>query len=181
MNIGFQIKYLRLKKQLTQKELAERVKVTSGYISQIENNLISPSLKVLFSLLQIFKISISDFFKQVNNIELISQKKDFSSISNKELKHITYFLFPQVLKYNMEPMIIEIEPYGQTTIERPNVSDVFCLVLEGEVNLFLNQYQFFVKEGETFYLSTNKEYYLSNHNNKKMVKILKVISPSSVD
>ncbi|KOR75419.1 Transcriptional regulator [Candidatus Phytoplasma pruni] len=62
MDIGFQIRTLRLKNKLTQKELSEKINVTSGYISQIENNLISPSLKTLFPLLEIFNVSVSDFF-----------------------------------------------------------------------------------------------------------------------
>ena len=45
--IGEKIKAIRMEKKITAKELAERVEVTPGYISQIERDLISPSLSVL--------------------------------------------------------------------------------------------------------------------------------------
>ena len=38
MEIGIKIKEMRLKKQLTQEELADRCELTKGYISQIEKN-----------------------------------------------------------------------------------------------------------------------------------------------
>lgn len=45
--IGEKIKFIRTEKGITGKELAEKAEVTPGYISQIERNLISPSLSVL--------------------------------------------------------------------------------------------------------------------------------------
>ncbi|MDV3182570.1 MAG: helix-turn-helix transcriptional regulator [Candidatus Phytoplasma australasiaticum] len=63
MHIGDKIRNLRLQKQLTQRELAQKINMTTGYISQIENNLILPSLNTLFLMLKIFKISTVDFFR----------------------------------------------------------------------------------------------------------------------
>ena len=45
MNIGRRIRNLRLKKGLTQEELGERTDLTKGYISQIERDLSSPSIR----------------------------------------------------------------------------------------------------------------------------------------
>ena len=52
MEIGLKIKELRLKKQLTQEELADRCELTKGYISQLENDLTSPSIATLKDILQ---------------------------------------------------------------------------------------------------------------------------------
>ncbi|QTX02917.1 helix-turn-helix transcriptional regulator [Candidatus Phytoplasma luffae] len=175
MNIGSQIRKLRISKKLTQKQLAEKINVTNGYISQIENNLISPSLKILFALLKIFKMTAAEFFKQKKNIELIHKKNDFFVEKNPKLKNTTFHLFPSITKYNIEPIIIEIEYQGQTTMNNKPKEDIFGFVLEGEVLLILNKIQYFLKKGDAFYLSTDKKYYLLN-DKPETVKILKVLS-----
>ncbi|WP_323847639.1 MAG: XRE family transcriptional regulator [Phytoplasma sp.] len=177
MNIGLQIRNLRLNRKITQKELANKINVTSGYISQIENNLISPSLKILFSLFKVFKISASDFFQQKKHIELIHKKDDFLAITEPNLKNTTYYLFPSINRYQIEPVIIEIEPKGQTTMNNNIKGDVFGFVVEGEVVLILNKLRYFLKKGDTFYLLTDKKYYLLNQN-EEIAKILKIISLS---
>ncbi|MDC9031853.1 helix-turn-helix domain-containing protein [Columbia Basin potato purple top phytoplasma] len=176
MNIGRKIRNLRINKKITQKDLAQKINVTSGYISQIENNLISPSLKILFSLLKIFKISASDFFQEEKNIELIHKKDNFLAVKETNLKNTTYYLFPYLTRYQIEPVIIEIESQGQTAINNDKKEDIFVFVLEGEIILILNQFRYFLKKGDTFYLFTNKKYYLLNQSKEK-TKILKIISP----
>ena len=54
MDIGSKIKQLRLENGLTQQELANRLELTKGYISQIERNISSPSLETFFSILEVF-------------------------------------------------------------------------------------------------------------------------------
>ena len=51
MNLGKKIKQMRNQKGLTQEELADRCELTKGYISQLENNLNSPSITTLTDIL----------------------------------------------------------------------------------------------------------------------------------
>ena len=48
MDIGGKIKRMRIEKQLTQEELANRCELSKGFISQLENNLTSPSIATLY-------------------------------------------------------------------------------------------------------------------------------------
>ncbi|MDE6656117.1 MAG: helix-turn-helix domain-containing protein, partial [Anaeroplasmataceae bacterium] len=45
MNLGLKIKEKRTLLMLTQEELANRCELTKGYISQLENNKVSPSIE----------------------------------------------------------------------------------------------------------------------------------------
>ena len=47
MNVGQRIRQLRTKNNLTQEELASRCELTKGYLSQLENDLATPSLPTL--------------------------------------------------------------------------------------------------------------------------------------
>ncbi|MCG3566740.1 MAG: XRE family transcriptional regulator [Candidatus Phytoplasma australasiaticum] len=175
MHIGDKIRNLRLQKQLTQRELAQKINMTTGYISQIENNLILPSLNTLFLMLKIFKISTVDFFRQEESIMVINKKTDFHIQNNPNLKNKIYHIFKNLDKFKIEPIIIEIKPQGQTELQFKSVYHEFFFILEGEIFLILDKLHYLLKQEDTFYLGANKEYYFLNNQNNKNAKILKII------
>lgn len=63
--VGLNIAYYRKYRKLTQLELAEKVHISSCYVSQIERNLVknSVSLPVLLLIAEALEIEITDLFK----------------------------------------------------------------------------------------------------------------------
>ena len=61
MEIGHQLRALRIQKGLTQEELAERTDLSKGYISQLENDLSSPSMDTFFDILEVLGCLAADF------------------------------------------------------------------------------------------------------------------------
>ena len=64
MEIGTKIKRLRLQLNLSQAELADRCELTKGYISQLENDLTSPSIATLCDILSALGTDLAEFFKR---------------------------------------------------------------------------------------------------------------------
>ena len=64
MTIGNKIKELRVAKNLTQEELADRSELSKSFISQVERDLTSPSIATLIDLLQCLGTTLSDFFSE---------------------------------------------------------------------------------------------------------------------
>ena len=64
VEIGRKIKQYRLQLDLTQEELAQRTELTKGYISQLENDLCSPSIATLQDILNILGVSLQEFFTE---------------------------------------------------------------------------------------------------------------------
>ncbi len=62
LNLGGRLKILRNAKGMNQKELARHVGVTPSTISQIEGNLIYPSLPALVRMAEILAVDVSGFF-----------------------------------------------------------------------------------------------------------------------
>ena len=69
MDIGEKIKRLRTEKQLTQEELANRCELSKGFISQLENNLTSPSIATLIDILEILGTNLREFFNKYTTDE----------------------------------------------------------------------------------------------------------------
>lgn len=164
MDIGKKIRALRLGNNLTQEELANRLELTKGYISQLENNLTSPSIQTLFSLLEVLGTDVHEFFGKPDDedAKVVFTKEDFYEKENEELDSTINWIVPNALKFEMEPIIIEIKPGGQSVIDDSHPGEEFGYVLEGQVTLVLNKKRFVVKKGETFYYTANKEHYLMN-------------------
>lgn len=64
-DLGGKIKTVRKKQGLSQKELAEKTGVTPSSISQIEKNLIYPSIPALFRLAESLSVEVSSFFEDL--------------------------------------------------------------------------------------------------------------------
>lgn len=175
MDIGSKIRALRLESGLTQEELARRLALSKGYISQLEHNLASPSMNTLFSVLEVLGTELSDFFSETSD-QVVFKPKDFQQKENLDLKHNVSLILPNALKYDMEPIIIEIQPSGSSSIYKRHTGEEFGYILEGEVSLCLNKKTHIVKTGETFYFKANKSHQLVNHTNKK-AKVLWISTP----
>ena len=68
MNIGNKIKELRIERNLTQEELANRAELSKGFISQLERNLTSPSIATLIDILQCLGTNLTEFFPFVGDV-----------------------------------------------------------------------------------------------------------------
>src|SRR5947199_772597 len=62
IDIGSRRKRHRQQKGLSQRALARKAGVTNGFISQIEQNSISPSIASLKKILDVLSLSLADFF-----------------------------------------------------------------------------------------------------------------------
>ena len=62
MNIGQKVRELRIAKNLTQEELADRSELSKGFISQLERDLTSPSIATLVDILQCLGTNLNEFF-----------------------------------------------------------------------------------------------------------------------
>ena len=67
MELGEKIRRMRNQKGLTQEELADRCELTKGYISQLENDLTSPSIATLIDILYALGTDLKEFFSDIEN------------------------------------------------------------------------------------------------------------------
>ena len=85
MDIGEKIKRLRIEKQLTQEELANRCELSKGFISQLENNLTSPSIATLIDILEILGTNLKEFFNEMDNERVCFTKEDMFETEKQSL------------------------------------------------------------------------------------------------
>ena len=64
-----------MEKQLTQEELANRCELSKGFISQVENDLTSPSIATLIDILEILGTNLPDFFSDTKEEKVTYTKR----------------------------------------------------------------------------------------------------------
>ena len=160
MGIGIKIKDLRLKNNLTQEELGDRCELTKGYISQLENDLTSPSIATLKDILIALGSNLADFFNDNEEESIVFSKADY--FEKVTTDNTITWLVPTSQKNSMEPIIMTIELGGKTTNDLPHEGEEFGYLMEGRVKLILGNREFIVETGETFYFRASKSHYLEN-------------------
>mgnify|MGYP000031338822 CR=1 FL=1 len=77
MDIGYRIKQLRTKNNLTLEELASRCELTKGFLSQLERNLTSPSIATLQDIVEALGTTLAKFFQEETEEKLVFTDDDY--------------------------------------------------------------------------------------------------------
>lgn len=176
MDIGKKIKDLRIAKSLTQEELADRAELTKGFISQLENDLTSPSIATLTDILQCLGTDLKNFFDDDEDNQVVFSKEDYFEKEDGELKNMIQWIIPNAQKNLMEPILLTLEEGGTTYPDNPHEGEEFGYVLSGSITIHLGKKIYKAKKGEAFYYEAKYEHYIES---KKGAKIIWVSCPPS--
>ena len=161
MIIGEKIRDLRLSCELTQEELADRCELTKGYISQLENDLTSPSITTLIDILSALGTDLKEFFSSGDEEEkIVFSKNEFIEKITDE--YTLNWLVPNAQKNAMEPIFIKLNAGASTDQDFPHEGEEFGYVIKGEILLVLGKRKVKVKKGESFYFTPNKVHQIIN-------------------
>jgi len=170
MDIGSKIKRLRILKGLTQEELADRSEVTKGYISQVENDLVSPTISTLSDLVSALGCDLKTFFNEKEeDVKIVFSEYDH--IEKITDKYTINWLIPNSQKNEMEPILLEMDEDSEIPLDKPHDGEEFGYILEGVIELSIGNETYVCKKGQSFYYITDKEHKIKNINKGKSVLI----------
>ncbi len=176
LEIGRKIKQYRLRLELTQEELARRTELTKGYISQLENDLCSPSISTLEDILNVLGVSLQEFFTQPKAEKVVYSKGDYFVSQNGGGTNT--WLIPNSQVKEMEPIILTL-PQGEACSERlPFEGEEFGYVLEGRVEIVTPSERYKLKKGDSFSIDGKNRHVIRN-TSKGESKVLWVTTPSN--
>ena len=160
MQIGNKIRDLRIQKNLTQEELADRCELSKGFISQLERDLTSPSIATLIDILQCLGTDLKDFFDDPEDEQIAFKESDYFEKIDEELKNKVEWIIPNAQKNMMEPIRLTLAPGGSTYPDNPHEGEEFGYVLSGSIRLMIGKRTIKVKKGESFYFTPSATHYI---------------------
>jgi len=160
-NLGDKIRTLRKKLGMTQKELAGQVGLTPSFISQLEKNLISPSLDSLLKLSE--KLNTQPIYFLMDGEsgpwqKMVIKPNERQDIHLQELKIPEVrlqLLVSDVLNRRMEPHLLTLRE-GATINGHfySHKGDEFAYVIEGELEVEIQGEKQMLKEGDSLYIES---------------------------
>lgn len=178
MNIGGKIKELRVAKNLTQEELADRTELSKGFISQLERDLTSPSIATLMDILQALGTDLKDFFNEEQDEQIVFRDADYFEKTDEGLGNKTEWIIPNAQKNIMEPIRLTLNPGGSTYPDNPHEGEEFGYVLSGSIAIHIGSRVIRAKRGESFYFTPRSTHYITA-GEKTGASLIWVSSPPS--
>lgn len=161
IDLGSRIKEFRMRRGISQTELAKSIGVTASNISQIENNLIYPSLPALMKISEILSVDICSFFKdqQEKTSRLVYSGTDRLDVPLNHISGNSIYakrLIPVDVESSAEPYLIEILP--NTSIRSHffmHKGEELGFVISGSVEMYINNMMYAISSGDVIHLKSH--------------------------
>jgi transcriptional regulator with XRE-family HTH domain/KaiC/GvpD/RAD55 family RecA-like ATPase len=159
IDLGLRLKYFRTKRGLSQTDLAKLVGVTPSTISQVESNLIYPSLPALMKLSEVLSVNVTSFFQDQ---EGGPQRLIFPAAEATEIKLPDFpegsvavkMLAAVDAELKAEPYLIEIPPRGSLSSHFfIHKGEEFGYMLAGRLQVRVGKAVYSLRSGDVIYLT----------------------------
>ncbi len=182
MDIGRRIKNLRTQQKITLNELGERTGLTTSFLSQLERDLTSPSVRSLGRIAEALNTKINYFFEGEEQKEWgVSKRGTVKKLISKKKKLFCETLASRFLNVKMQPYIFTIGERVELTKELiyPE-GERFGMVVRGRLEIEISDEKLILDEEDSIYLSsTNKFKKLTNIWSKDS-ELLWIVLPSGL-
>ncbi|MBW2094164.1 MAG: cupin domain-containing protein [Deltaproteobacteria bacterium] len=184
LNLGKQIRDMRLKRGLTLQNISDLTGLSKPLLSQIENDVTLPPIATLLKISKALGKHIGDFFQETvpnhKRIAVVRQEERKQTMRrlHEEAERIGYryesLAYPMTDK-RMEPFIVEIEPRDErNTPVYQHAGEEFLFVLEGEMEFRGDDQVIVLRAGDSLYFDSKIPHALRGLKGKK-VRVLAVI------
>mgnify|MGYP001248622915 CR=1 FL=1 len=160
MNIGTLLRKYRKDQKLTLKVVAEKASISEGFLSQVENDVNSPSVDTLVRICNAIGVDAGDLISQVSKREQMAviRKAEWDDFDLSHTGFVTRRFFPPEFRTTIDSAILVIEP-GKSIPVRKNIKngqEVLC-VLKGSIELMLSDETVMLAEGDSVHFISNPE------------------------
>lgn len=163
--IGEKLKQLRLEKKLSIAELSKRSDVSTGLISQIERDLVVPSVTSLWRLAKALDTNINFFFhEEQQDAHLITRKGEHRTIVTHHDSSYYKLLHADREERALDMMVITLKAgYTYDKKALSHEGEECGYVLKGTLTVYLNGKDYILQEGDSIHFdSTLPHKYINN-------------------
>jgi transcriptional regulator with XRE-family HTH domain len=168
MSLGSLIRKTRKDKRLTLKMVAEKAGISEGFLSQVENDVNSPSVDTLVNICGAIGVKAGDLLNQAHNQEtlVLIPKGEWNDIDIPHTGFITRRFFSPENRKLIDSAILVIEPGKSIPVRKDikNGQELLC-ILKGSLNLEHGERTVNLTEGDTVhYFANPKKQSITNEN-----------------
>ena len=149
--IGAKIREKRKELGLSLKELAEKTDLTPGFLSQLERDMVDPSITSLRKIAKSLNVAVFYFLMSEDMPKPVVRKDERQTLTFPDTK-INYQLLSPDLNRQMEMFLADLEP-GAATCDEPSThpGEEVTYVLKGKMWIKIGEEEYVLEEGDTIY------------------------------
>lgn len=155
MTLGERIRQIRTQRDLTLQKLAGMSGLTISFLSQVERDVVSPSVESLRKLARALGTKVGAFFEEEERKELtLIRQAQRTRLVNEKNHSTVETLASGLLNISMEPRLFSLDVGGQVREDvSPRAAEVFGVVLEGTVEIVRGEKErLSLAKGDSVYL-----------------------------
>jgi len=158
---------------MTLKAVAEKSGVSEGFISQVENNVNSPSVETLVKICQAIGVNAGDLLNQIDKQEklVVIKKSDWEDMDIPGIGFATHRFFPPENRTTIDSALLLIEPGKSIPVRKntKNGQEILC-VLKGTLELIHGDHTIKLNQGDAVHFwAETKRQQIANRGNKRSV------------
>lgn len=178
LKFGEKVKRFRQDKGLRLTDVAEMTGLSKSFLSQIENNKISPSVETLYRLSTAFERPIGYFFEDSEEETNFLVKKDRRKKMAIGVDR-THFelLSPNLKNKKMEALVIRMEE-GGISGEKTHAGEEVGLVVKGRIRVCVQGKEHIMEEGDSIYFPSTLPHRIENIGDSEAVLFWVMTPPS---
>ena len=179
MTIGERIKKKRNEKGFSLRELAGKVDLSASFLSQIEQGKASPSIEILKKIANYLEVKVSYLIEEEDEAlgSFHIKKEDRKYVESIDSKTSIALLTSSKIEKNMEPIMYEIKPGGESGRGFFNHNgEEFIYIVEGTLDIYIEDQLTTLNEGDSFYFKSSLNHRFKN-NGKKLTKAIWIVTP----
>ncbi|MBV1757774.1 MAG: XRE family transcriptional regulator [Dethiosulfatibacter sp.] len=173
--LGTKIREIRKNNGMTLNELAEETKFTASYLSQVERELIEPSLSALRKISNVFGVAVYYFLADEEKSHILVKSNERKRLDLPNSSIVYEFITPiadKSLETKMDIIYFEMEPVSWSSEEfLIHNSDECVLVLEGTIEVHIEEQKYTLNEGDSLYIRENSYHKIFNPKEEKATGI----------
>jgi transcriptional regulator with XRE-family HTH domain len=161
VNLGSLLRRRRKEKKLTLKEVAEKSNLSEGFLSQIENNVKTPSVPNLVKVCDALGTEMGPLFEELKNQQnlFIFRKSDWGEVDVPHTGFATRRFCPPEARNIIDSAVIILEPGKSIPVRKDakNSQEILCL-MQGILELEHGDAKVTMVEGDTVHLWTEPQH-----------------------
>lgn len=174
--IGPMLRQRRKELNLTLAQVAERVGIATGFLSEIERDQASPSVATLIRLCDALGVPVGSLFTSNQPLLVRAGAREKMRYGG---QMITYELLTSRNAHQMASIMSQLLPGGMSGPEQHtlNAEEEFVLVLNGEMIMEIGDQQFHLFEGDALTFDPRQKHRYLNPSRSQVCRTLCVITP----
>ncbi len=154
MRLGERIRARRKELDLSLRELADAVGLTSSFLSLIERDQSSPSIESLRKISDALEVPVFYFLLEPYNRSPIVRHNQQLTLTDESSNHVYKLLSPS-LYHKMEALLFEQEPNGENfATPLKQYTEEFLYVLQGTLEIQLGDEVYVLEKGDSAYFDS---------------------------